>query len=161
MKINIAIVGILALHLFSSCGVVKTAPQVTTRDSVVVVRRDSLVFRDSLVLVELPHERETVETMDDSSHLETSIAESDAYVRNGKLSHSIRNKDRHFGVSISIPTHYVTDKAHSTRSEVIRSVAEVEKRLTRWQQFFMGFGRAAFFLLIGAAVAFVVTRLWR
>lgn len=161
MKINIAIVGILALSVVSSCGVVKTAPQVTTRDSVVVVRRDSIVLRDSIILIDLPQESTAVETMDDSSHLETSIAESDAYVRNGRLSHTLRNKNRHFGAHISIPTHYITDEAHSTRTEVIRSVVEVEKRLTRWQQFFIGFGRAAFFFLVGAAVAFVVTRLQR
>lgn len=161
MKIGSAIVGILALPLVGSCGVVKTAPQVATRDSIVVVRRDSLVLRDSVILVELPHEKIAVETMDDSSHLETSLAASDAYVRNGKLSHFLQNKDRHFETHISIPTHYITDEAHSIRSEVIRSIVEVEKRLTNWQRFFMNFGKAASFILIGVVTAFVVIRLRR
>lgn len=163
MKGNITFLGIIALaFLVGSCGVARVTPQATaTRDSIIVIKRDSLVLRDSVILIEMPHESTTVETLNDSSHLETSLAESDAYIRNGRLSHSLRNKNRPFEAHISIPTHYITDEAHSTRSEVIRSVVEVEKRLTRWQQFFMGFGKAAFFVLMGAAVAFIATRLRR
>ncbi len=78
MTVMVLVVGL------SSCGASSHLPQAETRDSV--------VFRDSILYIDVPREGYAVETYDDSSHLETSIAESDAVVRDGKLRHTLTNK---------------------------------------------------------------------
>lgn len=73
-----------ACLLMTACA----APKVVRdyqRDSVVVIR-DSVRFRDSLVLVPVPQGSDKAVLPDsDTSRLETDIAESVAYVADGKL----------------------------------------------------------------------------
>ena len=75
------------------------------RDSVAVIVRDSVIFRDSVVLVEIPKEIDKDVVMrSDTSRLKTSIAESEAWVADGRLHHTLRNKDEAFiPVTIKMP----------------------------------------------------------
>lgn len=126
--------------LFVAC----SAPRVIQdyqRDSVVYIVKDSTIFKDSVVLVEIPTERERlVAAATDTSHLETSVAWSEAFVADGKLYHTLQNKDALLPVKITIP-----EKVHSELSKntmVIRKTVEVEKELSRWQNFIqmLGYG---------------------
>ena len=69
----------------------KQIPIVQVEKTVV---KDSLIYvRDTLYLP-LPVEEKEVKTTADSSHLETSIAESDAWIDSiGNLNHTLKNKD--------------------------------------------------------------------
>lgn len=136
--------------LATSCGVSrKPQTETTTRDSVVIVKKDSLVLRDSVVFVELPKESQAVETFSDSSHLETSLATSDAIVRDGRLKHTLENKLKRYEVPIQVPERYIISEASSSYNRVIREVVEVEKELTWWQKFRMSVGSIA--LIVAAA----------
>lgn len=126
--------------LFGAC----SAPRViqdSQRDSVVVIVKDSVILRDSVVLVPVPQEGATAVLPDtDTSRLETSVAKSEAFVKDGKLHHTLTNKDALLPIKITIP-----EKVHSELSKntmVIRQTVEVEKELSKWQNFIqmLGYG---------------------
>ena len=121
------------------------------RDSVAVIVRDSVVFRDSLVLVEIPKESDKdVVVKSDTSHLETSVAESEAWVADGRLHHTLRNKDWAFiPVTIKMPErlHY-EQKDRLVYNRIVETI-EVEKPLNWWERFVMSVGTIT---IIAAAI---------
>lgn len=164
MKYNVILPPLVALVAVVSCGVTRPAPQTETRDSVRVVTRDSLVLRDSVVLVELPAESVRVETLSDSSHLEISVAVSDAVVRDGVLRHTLDSRrDAPLPVRVVIPERHVSVESSATSSTITTRIIEVEKPLTWWQRFRLGLGSAALIVLCFALVwvLFKVFFIWR
>ena len=146
-----------ACLLMTACAAPKVV-QYYQRDSVVVIR-DSVRFRDSLVLVPVPQGSDKAVLPDsDTSHLETDIAESIAYVADGQLHHALRNKDAALiPVTIKLPErlHYETrDKIIYNR---IVETVEVEKELSRLQRFMMSLG---WVVLIGT-VAWLAWKIYR
>ena len=114
------------------------------RDSVRVIVKDSLVLRDTIVLVEIPTERERlVVAATDTSYLEISVAKSTAFVNEkGQLCHTLTNKDALLPVKITIP-----EKVHSEQREKAliykqTEIVEVEKELSKWHNFIqvLGYG---------------------
>ena len=95
------------------------------------------------MLVEIPTERERLVVAEaDTSHLETSVAWSEAYVADGKLHHTLTNKDALIPVKITVP-----EKVHSEMREKAMvwkqtEIVEVEKELSKWQNFIqmLGYG---------------------
>ena len=147
----------VACLLMTACAAPKVV-QDYQRDSVVVIR-DSVRFRDSLVLVPVPQGSDKAVLPDsDTSRLETDIAESVAYVADGKLHHTLRNKEAALiPVTIKLPErlHYETrDKIIYNR---IVETVEVEKELSRLQRFMMSLG---WVVLIGA-VAWLAWKIYR
>ena len=127
--------------LFVAC----SAPRVIQdyqRDSVVYIVKDSLILRDSVVLVPVPQEGATAVLPDtDTSRLETSVAKSVAFVNErGQLCHTLTNKDALLPVSITIPTKVHTE--HREQAMIWKQVEtiEVEKELSRWQRFIQALG---------------------
>lgn len=146
-----------ACILMTACAAPKVV-QDYQRDSVVVIR-DSVRFRDSLVLVPVPQGSDKAVLPDsDTSRLETDIAESVAYVADGQLHHTLRNKEAALiPVTIKLPErmHYETrDKIIYNR---IVETVEVEKELSRLQRFMMSLG---WVVLIGA-VAWLAWKIYR
>lgn len=146
-----------ACLLMTACAAPKVV-QDYQRDSVVVIR-DSVRFRDSLVLVPVPQGSDKAVLPDsDTSRLETDIAESIAYVADGQLHHALRNKDAALiPVTIKLPEriHYETrDKIIYNR---IVETVEVKKELSRLQRFMMSLG---WVVLIGA-VAWLAWKIYR
>ena len=121
------------------------------RDSVAVIVRDSVIFRDSVVLVEVPKESDKTVLPDcDTSRLETSVAESMAWVTGGRLHHTLRNKDWEFiPVTIMMPErlHY-EQKDRLVYNRIVETI-EVEKSLNWWERFVMSVGTIA---IIAAAI---------
>ena len=121
------------------------------RDSVAVIVRDSVIFRDSVVLVEIPKESDKDVVMrSDTSRLKTSIAESEAWVADGRLHHTLRNKDEAFiPVTIKMPErlHY-EQKDRLVYNRIVEQV-EVEKPLSWWERFVMSVGTIT---IIAAAI---------
>ena len=147
----------VACLLMTACAAPKVV-QDYQRDSVVVIR-DSVRFRDSLVLVPVPQGSDKAVLPDsDTSRLETDIAESVAYVADGKLHHTLRNKEAALiPVTIKLPErlHYeARDKIIYNR---IVETVEVEKELSRLQRFMMSLG---WVVLIGA-VAWLAWKIYR
>ena len=138
----------LALLALTSCG---TAAGLTEQcDSLVIHVRDSVVYRDSIIYVPVPEGGDKAKLPDtDVSFLQTSVAESEAYVKDGVLHHSLRNRSEAIiPIKVSIPERIHSEERGLTRylKEVQR--IEVEKELSRWQRFLQSVGWSA--LIAGA-----------
>ena len=138
---------------------VKDSTAVHNHDSHSVV--DSTSVRDSTIHAPLPVENsQNILPAILPSHLETSLAESDAYVDSLGLHHTLRNKDTTLDVHVPVTEHYHheqhgqqvdTTVYHSSNQK--ETVTEyVEKPLTRWQDFRL---RAFWWLIAAIGAAFL------
>lgn len=113
--------------LLASC-----QPKVITEYVTQYVTRDSLIVRDTTIYVKLPPEvKEVVVYPTDTSDLETSLAESRAYVDSLGLHHSLKNKDRHWGVAVPKVTRIVTTAQET--AQIRTMVKEVERKF-KWHE---------------------------
>ena len=136
------------LSLVVSCA----APKVVLeqRDSTVIHIKDSIRFRDSLVLVPVPEGSDKAKLPDtDTSFLQTSVAESEAFVKDGVLHHSLRNRSEAvIPIRITIPERIRTEERGLTRYLKQVERIEVEKELSRWQRFLQGLGWTALIAVV-------------
>ena len=81
---------ILALLLVSGCSTIKYVPIETDREVKVITKT---VYRDTVIFSDLPKESHSQMTVD-TSRVETSLAESTAYIdtATNMINHSIKNK---------------------------------------------------------------------
>lgn len=148
---------LLAL-MVCACGPTKVVTEFQ-RDSVIVYVRDSVFVRDTIVKAEIPAESGANILLDtDTSFLSTSLAESRAFVENGRLHHTLRNKSE---MLLPVKVQYV-DRARAERTEQIgwRQIVEtieVEKELSKWQNFIMSLGYA----VLVSGLAWLVWKLSR
>lgn len=88
--------------------------------------RDSLVYIKDTVSVKLPNEQVENKTIEDSSHLETSMAKSDAWIDDkGTLNHTLENKET--PVEVIIDTVVVTQTKTEYLEKPVIETVEVEK----------------------------------
>lgn len=144
------------LAIVAGCGPAKKVME-TQKDSVAVIIRDSTIFRDSIIYVKVEAEKDSVVLPDtDTSRLSTRYAESEAYVSNGQLHHSLRNKSEALlPVETKIPVTIHFESRASIKDRHAVEIVEVEKQLSLWQKFIqmLGYG------VLGALVAWVVKTL--
>lgn len=140
---------LLAMMVYS-CGPAKIVTEFQ-RDSAMVFVRDSVLIRDTIVMADIPAESGANILPDsDTSFLQTSLAESKAFVKNGQLHHALRNRSE---MLLPVKVQYI-DRVYSERKDSIGwrqivETVEVEKELSRWQNFMMALGYAV--LIAGAA----------
>lgn len=137
----------MALLICYNCGAPKVAMTTDVqKDSVSVVIKESIVYRDTTIYVEVPVEviKEILPDTD-TSHLETSLAISEAWVNAGKLNHTLTHKDAKIEQTIPVPEkHTQKDSVSASIKEVVKEVpVEVEKPLNAWQSFRMSLGTIA------------------
>lgn len=83
----------LPIILLISCCPQKKIQQVPVREIEKIEYRDSIIHVRDTIKIFLPIEEKEISTRRDSSHLETSIAKSDAWIDNsGNLNHTLKNK---------------------------------------------------------------------
>lgn len=89
MKLKNLIIILFSFLLIGCCPCRHLQPSIQT------IQRDSIVYIERLDTIQVPviKEKLVVETLSDSSYLETSVAESFAFVKDGKLTHTLENKD--------------------------------------------------------------------
>lgn len=128
---------LFVLLAVASCGTQKAMPIESAKDSVSVIIKESVIYKDTTIYVEVPKEAENAILPDiDTSRLETSVAKSEAWVANGKLNHILRNKaDVVLPKIISVPIYLISAESKQINSAVL--VKEVEKPLNNWQIFRM------------------------
>lgn len=116
------------------CGVCRRAEtKVESRDSVTVVVRDSIIVRRDTVTITLPQETEKVVTPEQHSHLENTVAESDASVDTlGLLHHSLKTK-KSFVSPVEVTEQVRDSIVYITRSEV--KEIPVKREFTKWERF--------------------------
>lgn len=145
------ILGLIFLALCAgSCAPTRIVTE-SQKDSVIVHIRDSVIIRDTIIQAAIPSEADKAIISDtDTSRLQTSLAESVAFVKNGQLHHTLRNRSERVQ---PVRVQY-KDYARATTTEKLRQRSsvefiEVEKELNAWQRFIMKVGWVA---LIAAAV---------
>ena len=141
------------LFLFS-CAAPRVIEQ-TQRDSLYVEYRERIVH--DTIMYEPPQESAYIQTKDTTSHLETSLAESDASIVDGVLYHSLRNKPQKIPVPAVVTVHDTTVIQGSVRTEIV----EVPAKLTKAQERWIRLGKWAtgiLSLLAAAAVAGIVIK---
>lgn len=151
---------VVLLLFFASCGAQKNLPPTETqKDSVTIIVKEVVKYRDSLIYVEVPVEVEKViMAATDTSHLETSLAVSEAWVTDGKLNHTLAHKKTKIEKEVVIPeTHTQTSTEKVESSERVEYV-EVEAELSSWQNFLIVFGKIA---MAGVALLVIIVSLKR
>ncbi len=140
---------LLALLAASACGVVRpTSPSVTDSTRVEVHTVTETIHDTSYI--ELPVIVERIVTRDTTSTLENEYAKSEATVTDGFLLHSLETKPVKHPVQIETKIVYRDSLTLRDRLEI--QTVEVERKLTRWQQFKMKTGGATLTLLLLAIV---------
>ena len=127
--------------IIASCGPAKVI-QDYQRDSVITIIKDTTIIRDSIIYVQIEAEKESAILPDtDTSRLSTRYAESEAYVSDGQLHHSLRNKSEALiPIETKIPITIHFESNSSIRDKRTVEVVEVEKQLSRWQRFIQALG---------------------
>lgn len=141
----------MALLICFSCGAPKVAMTTDVqKDSVSVVIKESVIYKDTVIYVEVPVEviREVLPDTD-TSHLETSLAISEAWFNAGMLNHTLVHKDASIEKKVEMPEkHTQKDSVIVSIREVVKEVpVEVEKPLNAWQSFRMTLGTLALIAL--------------
>lgn len=125
---------IAAALLLCSCAAQRAAHE-TQRDSVRVETIERTIYKDSIIFVPLPAENDAAALPDsDTSRLETSLAESEAFVKDGQLRHSLRNKETLLPVPVKLPSVIRQEYAYALRDRKVVEVVEVERELNWWQR---------------------------
>lgn len=120
--------------------------------------RDTTIYRESVrdttIYVPLPVESGmAIVPVGDTSRVETSLAESTAFVDSiGLLRHSIRNKEKPLPVVVPVRSVYVYSGASHTEAQVLTKIEYRDKPLSWWQSLKIG----AFPWLIMAVVLLLI-----
>ena len=127
------------------------------RDTVAGIIRDSVYLHDTTILWSPPDESSHA-IADTSSHLETSLAESDAAIVDGCLIHSIRNRSESIvPINVTIPYRVHSESRESLSERTV--VKEVPRELTWWQVLWMRLGQiCTACLLICVAVKLLIVK---
>lgn len=112
--------------------------------------RDSTAWRDTTIYVPVPLESDqAIVHVGDTSHRETSVAESDAWVgKDGLIHHNLRHKaDARLSYGLKLPEHWLYTGVTNTKEHEQGVIKKeyIEKPLSWWQKFRIG----AFFWLLG------------
>ena len=131
------IAGIIILGiLFGGCRSVKESTE--RSDSTRVEIRYKKIFVPDTVLIPIPPQSASIVTEDDSSHLETDYAVSDASIKDGKLHHSLANKaqDKPVGIMKEIEQRDSTiyRKERLTITKTITITKKVKRGYTWWDK---------------------------
>lgn len=126
----------LCLLVLTSCATCKHQTTSTNiRDSLLIKIRYHTIFIDDTILVRLPAERTEQTVRQDSSHLETSAAVSDARINpDGSLTHSLENKHDDQKIPTKRPIEYRDSIVYRDREVEVEKIVPVERELTWWQQ---------------------------
>lgn len=88
----VRIILILMTCVLFSCTPQKHIQQVPVNNITKIEYRDKPVYVRDTIYIQLPAEEKETTTKRDSSHLETSVAISDAWIDDNGLNHNLRNK---------------------------------------------------------------------
>ena len=130
-----------------------STPKLLPSTNVKIISKDSLVVRTELVSIALPLESHTIVTPTKKSHLETSVAESDAEIDSlGLLHHTLVNKKD----SLTSKIQYIDKIVYRDSIEIKEVPVEVEKPVPYIPKFYQ-----FTFAFFGIFVLFIVVKIIR
>lgn len=151
----------ITIFALPGCGLLRPRERIVTVTNTVTEYRDSTAWRDTTIYVTVPLEADqAIVRVGDTSHRETSLAESDAWVSpDGFLHHDLRNKPGRLAYNLTLPERFIYTGVENTRerAEIIPKEVKVERPLNAWQRFKIG---AFWWLLALAAVGWRKQLLW-
>lgn len=155
-KLSIAIATIIALSMMCGCRFPKEVA--VSQDSIVTIVHERIVEVLDTSFVEIPAESAN-HNGGQSSHLETSMAISDAWIdTTGELHHTLDNIPQRIQIPkvIYVP---VTDTNHSElHSSDNTKVVEVERNFHWWEESLMSFGAITLIVLLIYIVITIVRK---
>ncbi len=159
----LAFLGVLLLVYLLLCFVSCSTPRMaieSQKDSVRTVITDRIVYRDTVIHVPVPAESDNTVLLDtDTSFLRTSLAESEAFVREGKLHHSLRNRSEQLRpINLKLPEKILQTDNFLMKQQTV--TVEVERELTRWQKLLQALGLGTFVALC-TALLYIAIRIVR
>ena len=130
-----------------------STPKYLPSSNIKIVSKDSLVINTKLISVALPLENHSIVTPTKKSHLETSVAESDAEIDSlGLLHHTLVNKKD----SIKTKIQYIDKIVYRDSVEVREVPVEVEKPVPYIPKFYQ-----FTFILFWIFILFIVVKVIR
>lgn len=153
-RIFIIVLACIAVSCGTPCKVIEVQ-----RDSVRTIVHERVIHKDSIIYVPVPAEMDKATLADsDTSRLETSLAVSEAFVADGVLHHSLRNRsDALLPVPVKLPSLLHQEQHYLIRDRVATETVYVEKELSRWQRFLQTVGIA----VLGAVAVWLVLKIRR
>lgn len=125
------------------------------KDSSSVTITEMVIFRDSIVYVQVPQEKESATlSRTDTSHLETSLAISDAWMEGDMIRHTLSHKSLSLEKLVNIPIHIKERSEATISAQVI--VKKVERELSGWQKFQQTLGLISLGSIILAIVLLII-----
>ena len=144
----------LVMFMMVGCGICKRVqyvPVETSKDSIVI---EKVVERIDTVSIEIPGEKVYV-IKQDSSHLETAVATSDAKIDStGMLHHSLENKDVNLKKEI-----VYKDKIIEKRVEVEKEVPVEVKVPVKYVPDYYKWINILFWCIVGTGLIFVIFKM--
>lgn len=124
--------------ILSALFLVSCSPKITEKVVTVTVTevRDSTAWRDTTIYVPIPLESDqAIVHVGDTSHRETSVAASDAWIgKDGMIHHSLRNKaGARISYNLKLPERWLYTGVTNTNEHSIIKEVKVEKPLS-WSQ---------------------------
>lgn len=153
---------IVAALMLSGC---HSSKQMLPSTPIIVNNTDSVkteyieTVRIDTVIVEIPVPKESAKQVvpDSTSHLETSLAESDAWLNpDGTLGHSIKNKEQNLKADVMVP---VKDTQTNNSEVSVREMpvpypkpVYIERNFTKWEKIRL----EAFWYLVGVSLISII-----
>lgn len=131
---------VISALLVASCSTPR-AVQEYQRDTIVTTIREIETVHDTVLMVQLPEGSDSAVLPDsDTSVLRTSLAESEAWVADGELHHTLRNREALLPVNVKLPKYIYTRNDSIIRDRQAVEQVEIERQLSKWQRFVMALG---------------------
>lgn len=149
---------VMLLYCATGCGICRRCPRgdVAQHDSIYVHTTETVSVHDTVIFWRIPEGTASASLPDsDTSRLKTALAESVAWVADGRLHHDLWNRsDLRLPVMVPIMSRAVETNTGRLSDRVV--TVEVEKKLSRWQQFWIRFGQCAAVILVFIIAGFFI-----
>ena len=131
---------VIALISLASCSTPRVVQDVQ-RDTTFVTIREVETLHDTIIMVQLPEGSDKAILPDtDTSRLHTTLAQSEAWVTDGRLHHTLRNTEALIPIEVKLPKYISTKNEYIIRERQTIGQAEEERQLSKWQRFIMALG---------------------
>lgn len=131
---------VIALISLASCSTPRVVQDVQ-RDTTFVTIREVETLHDTIIMVQLPEGSDKAILPDtDTSRLHTTLAQSEAWVTDGRLHHTLRNTEALIPIEVKLPKYISTKNEYIIREKQAIEQVEEERQLSKWQRFIMALG---------------------
>ena len=133
-------IAVIALISLASCSTPRVVQDVQ-RDTTFVTIREVETLHDTIIMVQLPEGSDKAILPDtDTSRLHTTLAQSEAWVTDGRLHHTLRNTEALIPIEVKLPKYISTKNEYIIREKQAIEQVKEELQLSKWQRFIMALG---------------------